>query len=151
MSDERAASQQTPAGSEPQLAHQAWLERFIHQHGGSAGSVHLRSGADELALGATVNIPEPVRKIVLRVPRGKGMAGLALERNAAISSCNIQTDVSGQVRPGARAVDAQAAVALPVHNDAGEVRAVVGIAFADERTISDADLLALADAAASLP
>jgi hypothetical protein len=79
------------------------------------------------------------------------MAGLALERNAAISSCNIQTDASGQVRPGARAVDAQAAVALPVHNAAGEVRAVVGIAFADERTISDADLAALADAAATLP
>jgi hypothetical protein len=130
---------------------QLWLDRFIKDHGGIAGSVHLRAGPDDLALGATVNIPEPVRKIVARVPRGKGMAGLVLERNAAISSCNIQTDGSGQVRPGARAVDAQAAVALPVHNSAGEVRAVVGIAFADERTISDADLLALAEAAASLP
>jgi L-methionine (R)-S-oxide reductase len=147
MSDDGAAPQQSVR--EP--AQQSWLERFIHDNGGIAGSVHLRSGPDELALGATVNIPEPVRKIVMRVPRGKGMAGLVLERNAAISSCNIQSDASGQVRPGARAVDAQAAVALPVHNDAGEVRAVVGIAFADERTISDADLLALADAASSLP
>ena len=130
---------------------QTWLECFLRNHGGIAGSVHLRSGPDELALLATVNIPEPVRKVVSRVPRGKGMAGLVLERNAAISSCNIQSDSSGQVRPGARAVDAQAAVALPVHNATGEVRAVVGIAFADERTISDSDLAALADAAASLP
>ena len=136
---------------ESAVPQQAWLERFIKKHGGVAGSVHLRAGPDELALSATVNIPEPVRTIVARVPRGKGMAGLVLERNAAISSCNIQSDSSGQVRPGARAVDAAAAVALPVHNRAGEVRAVFGIAFADERTLSDDDLAALTDAAASLP
>jgi hypothetical protein len=130
---------------------QSWLETFIRKHQGIAGSVHRRSGPDELALVATVNIPEPVKNIVMRVPRGKGMAGLALERNAAISSCNIQSDTTGQVRPGARAVDAQAAVALPVQNSDGEVRAVVGIAFAGERTLTDSELQALADAAASLP
>ena len=130
---------------------QAWLETFIRRHQGIAGSVHRRSGPDELALVATVNIPEVVKNIVQRVPRGKGMAGLALERNAAISSCNIQSDATGQVRPGARAVDAQAAVALPVQNPDGEVRAVVGIAFANERTQTDSDLQALADAAAELP
>jgi L-methionine (R)-S-oxide reductase len=130
---------------------QAWLETFIRTHHGIAGSVHRRSGPDELSLVATVNIPEVVKNIVMRVPRGKGMAGLALERNAAISSCNIQSDTSGQVRPGARAVDAQAAVALPVQNPDGEVRAVVGIAFPNERTLTDAELQALADAASSLP
>jgi len=130
---------------------QAWLETFIRNHKGIAGSIHRRSGPDELALVAAVNIPEVVKKIVATVPRGKGMAGLALERNAAISSCNIQSDATGQVRPGARAVDAQAAVALPVQNREGEVRAVVGIAFANERTLTDSELQALADAAAELP
>jgi L-methionine (R)-S-oxide reductase len=130
---------------------QSWLETFIRTHNGIAGSVHRRSGPDELALVATVNIPEPVKKVVATVPRGKGMAGLALERNAAISSCNIQSDSTGQVRPGARAVNAQAAVALPVQNPDGEVRAVVGIAFAGERTITDSELQELADAASSLP
>jgi len=130
---------------------QAWLETFVRTHHGIAGSIHRRSGPDELALVATVNIPEVVKNIVRTVPRGKGMAGLALERNAAISSCNIQSDTTGQVRPGARAVDAQAAVALPVQNKDGEVRAVVGIAFANERTLTDSELLALADAAAELP
>jgi L-methionine (R)-S-oxide reductase len=147
MSDEATV----PRDSARELAHQTWLARFIQDNAGIAGSVHVRAGADELALAASVNIPEPVRKIVMRVPRGKGMAGLALERNTAISSCNIQSDASGQVRPGARAVDAQAAVALPVHDAAGEVRAVVGIAFAGERTINDAELAALAEAASSLP
>jgi L-methionine (R)-S-oxide reductase len=134
-----------------QAQQQSWLEAFIRKHHGIAGSVHRRSGPDELALVATVNIPEVVQKIVAVVPRGKGMAGLALERNAAISSCNIQSDDTGQVRPGARAVNAQAGVALPVQNPDGEVRAVVGIAFAGERTLTDSELQALADAASELP
>lgn len=130
---------------------QAWLETFLTAHGGIAGTVHRRSGPDELALAASFRIPPPVCEIVARVPRGKGMAGLALERNEPVSTCNIQTDRSGDVRPGARAVNAQAAVALPVSDARGEVRAVVGIAFAGEKTLSESELAALAQAASSLP
>jgi L-methionine (R)-S-oxide reductase len=55
------------------------------------------------------------------------------------------------VRPGARAVDARGAVALPVHDAAGAIRAVVGLAWMDERTLSDAEVAAIARDAASLP
>ena len=130
---------------------QAWLVAFVQQHGGVAGSVHRLSSPDELTLAAALNLPPPVVAAVQRVPRGKGMAGLALAQNQPISTCNLQADTSGQVRPGAKAVAAQAAVALPVHNAAGSVRAVVGIAFSDERTIDDEGLRGLAAAAASLP
>lgn len=141
-------SEREPEGA---AAQQTWLERFVREQAGMGGTVHVRSGPHELSLTAAVNIPEPVRQIVMRVPRGKGMAGLALERNAAIASCNIQTDSSGQVRPGAKGVGAQAGVALPVHGADGEVRAVVGVAFVEERDFSDEDLARLAEAAASLP
>jgi L-methionine (R)-S-oxide reductase len=130
---------------------QSWLEHFIRNHAGVAGSIHVRSGPDELALAAAVNIPEKVQQVVMRVPRGKGMAGLVLERNSAVSSCNIQTDGTGDVRPGARAVNAQAAAALPVHNREGELRAVVGIAFAMERELTGQELATLTEAASSLP
>jgi hypothetical protein len=130
---------------------QSWLQQFIRDNGGIAGTVHRRSGPDELALAAAVNIPEPVKNIVRRVPRGKGMAGLALDRNAPISTCNIKTDSTGNVRPGAKAVDAQAAVAMPVPGPDGQVRAVVGIAFMQEKELSDAELAALTEAAKSLP
>jgi L-methionine (R)-S-oxide reductase len=113
--------------------------------------VHVRSGADDLALSAAVNIPPPVREIVARVPRGKGMAGLAFAQNTPISTCNIKTDSSGQVRPGARAVNAQAGVALPVHDPGGQVRAVVGIAFQEERELTEAELADLAQQAQTLP
>ena len=104
-----------------------------------------------LRLAAAVNIPEKVEQIVAWVPRGKGMAGLALEQGIPIQTCNLKEDVSGAVKPGARAVDAKAAVAIPVKDGEHAVRAVVGIAFADERQFSEADLAALANAAAACP
>jgi hypothetical protein len=134
--------------SDPLL--QAWLEAFTRDHGGCAGTVHLRRG-EALHIGAAHNIPEPVRRITAVVPSGKGMAGLALEQDRPIVSCNIKTDQSGAVRPGARAVDAQAAVAIPVHDQAGQVRAVVGIAFMREGDVPEDELARLRAAAEALP
>lgn len=128
----------------------SWLQRFVADHGGIAGTVHVIDG-DALALVAAVNIPEKVQEVTRRIPRGKGMAGLAWERDAPVQTCNLQTDTSGDVRPGARAVNAQAAVALPVRDAAASVRAVVGIAFAGERELGEDELGRLASAASALP
>lgn len=130
---------------------QSWLESFIRDNDGVAGTVHQRLDADTLALAAAVNIPPPVLEIVKRIPRGKGMAGLAFEHDEPISTCNIKDDATGRVRPGAKAVQAQAAVAFPVHDDQGQVRAVVGIAYKDDRELTESQLAALNVAARSLP
>jgi hypothetical protein len=129
---------------------QAWLEKFLARHGGIAGTIHVLAG-EQLALEAAANIPEAVQALVRQVPRGKGMAGLAWERGQPVQTCNLQSDASGDVRPGARAVAAQAAVALPVRDAAGALRAVVGIAFAGEREIESAELERLSRSAAELP
>ncbi|XXX77580.1 GAF domain-containing protein [Sorangium sp. So ce134] len=127
-----------------------WLRSFVEGNGGIAGTVHLVEG-DALALAAAVNIPEKVQEITRLVPRGKGMAGLAWERGQPVQTCNLQTDASGDVRPGARAVAAQAAVALPVQGPSASVRAVVGIAFAGERELGEDELARLAEGAGALP
>ena len=124
--------------------HQSWLEAFVRDTGGIAGTVHVVTSPDLLTLAAAVRIPPPVLQLVQTVPRGKGMAGLALERDAPVSTCNIKTDATGDVRPGARAVDARAGVALPVHDAGGKVRAVVGVAFTDEKALSESELADLA-------
>lgn len=130
--------------------YQRWLEELLVAQGGVAGTVHLRREG-ELELVAAHNIPPQVVEVVRRVPRGKGMAGLALLRAQPVQSCNIQTDSSGQVKPGARAVKAQASVALPVLEPTGEVRAVVGIGFAAEGEIPPDREQALLAATARLP
>jgi L-methionine (R)-S-oxide reductase len=115
---------------EQNQAQQEWLESFIAQHDGIAGTVHVQRGED-LYLTAAHNIPPKVIAIVAHVLRGKGMAGY--------------------IKPGAKAVDAQAAIALPVLNSAGTVRAVVGIAWSDEAEIGAAQQQSLMEMAAALP
>ena len=134
----------------PAVATDAWLKTFLSDHGGIAGTVHLLQG-DLLKLKSSVNIPPPVVKVTDTIPKGKGMAGLAWERDEVVAVCNIKADTSGDVRPGAKAVDAQAALAIPVRAASGGLRAVVGIAFMGERNFSDSELQAFEAAAASLP
>lgn len=132
------------------MATDAWLKTFLSDHGGVAGTVHLLQG-DVLKLVSSVNIPPPVVKVTETIPKGKGMAGLAWERDQIVATCNLKSDETGDVRPGAKAVDAQAALAIPVRAAGGGLRAVVGIAFMSERNFSDQELRAFEAAAASLP
>src|SRR3954471_7956116 len=88
-----------------------WLIEYVTRHRGVAGTVHVRDD-QELRLVAAHNIPPKVQEVTARIPRGKGMAGLALEREVPVQTCNLQTDQTGDVRPGARAVGASAAIAI---------------------------------------
>ncbi len=129
---------------------QEWLAAYLRRHGAVAGTVHVREG-EGLRLAAAANIPPPVADAVRWVPWGKGMAGLALERGRPVQTCNLKEDASGQVKPGARAVNAQAAVAMPLKNEAGAVTAVLGVAFAEEREISETEVDGLLADTADLP
>jgi len=116
-------------------ADQQWLKGFIGRECGLAGTVHRVRG-EVLHLTAALNIPPPVQTAVATVPRGKGMAGLAHVRARLVQNCNLKDDDSGQVRPLARTVDGQAAIALPVMAADGAARVVVGVAFGFESEIA---------------
>jgi hypothetical protein len=126
-----------------------WLAEYLRSLGAVAGSIHLVEG-DGLRLTGAVNLPEKVQQVVEWVPRGKGMAGQALERGEVVFTCNLKDDSSGAVRPGAKAVDAQAAVAMPVRDDSNTIIAIVGFAFADQRDFTTADLDVFATSAKGL-
>ena len=127
---------------------QEWLVDYLRTAGAVAGTVHQREG-EGLRLCAASNIPEPVQAVVRRVPRGKGMAGMALESGEPVQTCNLKDDSSGQVRPGAKAVNAGAAIAMPVRDSHGAIVAVVGVAFVEEREISQAEVSRLSNEAAT--
>lgn len=129
---------------------QQWLVSLVEQLGGSAGTVHVQRDED-LYLTAAHNIPPNVVAIVARVPRGKGMAGVAQVKKQPVQTCNLQTDDTGNIKPGAKAVNAQAAIALPVLNEAGTVRAVVGIAWSNEAEIGAAEQQTMMEMASALP
>lgn len=127
-----------------------WLRDLLGRHAAVAGTVHVvQDGV--LAIKAAHNIPPKVQEVTAAIPIGKGMAGLAWQHDKPIQTCNLKDDNSGAVKPGAKAVDARAAVALPVHDGTGAVRAVVGLAWMDERVLDDATLAAISRDAAALP
>jgi signal transduction protein with GAF and PtsI domain len=103
-----------------------------------SGTVHLLDASGELKLRASVGIPESVLDHVREVPVGKGMAGLAAQRNEPVTACNIQTDVSGDVRPGAKATGMEGAIVVPIHAD-GRVIGALGVANRAARTFSAAE------------
>jgi L-methionine (R)-S-oxide reductase len=125
---------------------QAWLEAFVARAGGVAGTVH-RIADGVLALTAAHRIPPQVVAVTAQIPKGKGMAGLAWERGRPVQTCNLKDDATGDVRPGAKAVAAQGAVALPVTSEGGEVIGVVGVAYGDERELDAAALAELTTSA----
>ena len=107
----------------------AALAATVAHFGCQAGTIHLlREGV--LKLAAHHNIPPPVVQIIGTVPVGKGIAGLAAERREPVTICNLQTDTSGQARPGAKATGMEGSLAVPMMAG-GELRGVLGIAKAD--------------------
>ena len=126
-----------------------WLRDLLARHGAVAGTVHVVRG-DHLTITGAVNIPPKVQEVTATIPLGKGMAGLARQHDKPIQTCNLQEDTSGAVKPGAKAVNARAAVALPIHASDGTVRAVIGLAWMDERVLDAPQLAAISSDAASL-
>jgi GAF domain-containing protein len=114
----------------------AALHAVVAQFGADSGTIHLISDDGALHLrAATAGIPQFVLDTVRVVPVGKGMAGLAAERAQPVTACNIQTDTSGDVRPGAKLTGLEGAIVVPMIVD-GQVRGALGIANHRERTFT---------------
>jgi L-methionine (R)-S-oxide reductase len=119
------------------------LARILAEFGADSGTIHLLGSDGLLHLKtASAGIPQVVLDTVREVPVGKGMAGLAVERKLPVNACNIQTDTSGDVRPGARATGLQGSIVVPILRGSVAIGAL-GIANRHERTFTDdeADLL----------
>jgi GAF domain-containing protein len=123
-------------GAEAKQALQAAIERFEADTGtlhrlGDDGMLHLEAYAG--------NIPDALLPVIQTIPVGKGIAGLAVERREPVDLCNLQTDASGQARPGAKSTGVKGSICVPMM--AGE-RAVgaLGIATVRERTFTAAEV-----------
>ena len=126
------------------------LSRILQHFSADSGTIHLLGGDGDLHLrAASRGIPAVVIDTVRRVPIGKGMAGLAVERRQPVDACNIQTDTSGDVRPGAKATGLQGSVVVPILRGEAAVGAL-GIANRHERTFSDTEIALLLQAGRTL-
>lgn len=94
---------------------QAVLNIVLAHFGGVVGTIHsLDRDAGMLHLRAQHGLPEALLPRVGVIPVGKGMAGLAAERRVPLQVCNLQTDTSGTVRPGAKETGVEGAISVPL-------------------------------------
>ena len=128
----------------PQPLQQALALTIAHLKAES-GTIHLLGEDGVLHLKASQGIPDVVLQIVQRVPVGKGMAGLAVERAQPVNACNIQTDTSGDVRPGAKKTGMEGAIVVPMIKDQRATGAL-GVANRSERTFTDEEITILMEA-----
>jgi len=126
------------AGIESAVADDA-LSRILKHFGAESGTIHLLGEDGLLHLkAASTGMPQFVLDTIRTIPIGKGMAGLAVERKEPVTACNIQTDSSGDVRPGAKSTGLQGSIVVPILRDGVAVGAL-GIANRQERTFTEAE------------
>ena len=128
---------------------QAELEKIVRQFNAETGSIHLLEDG-VLVLKAHVGLPARVVEIVSLVPMGKGMAGLAAQRNEPVTTCNIQTDESGNVQSGAKATGVNGAIVVPIRDQQGGVRGALGIGVYRPYEYTEEETARLFDEAAKL-
>lgn len=115
------------------------------------GTLHrLDTESQILKLVAQRGLPDMILPIVSNIPVGKGMAGICAERREPVQTCNLQTDNSGVIRPGAKETKMEGAMTVPILYK-GTLLGTLGIAkpipydFSSDET---AALTAISDAIA---
>jgi signal transduction protein with GAF and PtsI domain len=128
---------------------QTKLEEIVREFAADTGSIHLIENG-VLILKAHHRLPPQIVQIVSAVPIGKGMAGLAAERNEPVSVCNLQTDASGKFPSGVRATGVNGAIVVPVRDAAGLAQGTLGIGVLRNYTYTDEEITRLLAIAAKL-
>ena len=105
---------------------------------GDDGMLHLEAWAGQ--------IPEQLLPVIQTIPVGKGIAGLAVERAEPVDLCNLQTDQSGDARPGAKQTGARGSLCVPMMK-AGKPVGALGVATLTERAFTETEIAAMLEAA----
>ncbi len=109
---------------------------MLAELGADTGTIHKLAADGMLRLEAYAGgIPESLLPVIRRIPVGKGIAGLAVERREPVDMCNLQTDASGDARPGAKATGAKGSICVPLMKD-GKAVGALGVATVRERQFS---------------
>ena len=116
------------------------------------GTLHrLDPDSQILKLVSQRGLPEMILPMVSNIPVGKGMAGICAERREAVQTCNLQTDNSGVIRPGAKETKMEGAMTVPIIHE-GTLLGTLGIAKPipyDFNADEIAELTAISDAIAA--
>ena len=122
------------------------LRLTLEHFGAETGTIHVLESDGLLHLRALAgSLPPPVLEAIRAIPIGKGIAGLAVERQEPVNLCNLQADSSGAARPAARATGVKGSICVPILVD-GKAVGALGIGTHQERTFTEDEIALLLEA-----
>jgi signal transduction protein with GAF and PtsI domain len=125
------------ASSDPDAGLQQATEEIAKSFEARTCTLHQADAAEAwLHLRGVVGLPEHIIAVTRKIPWGKGMAGICAERRQPVSLCDLQTDDSGVVRPGAKETKVAGAVVVPLLAE-GKVKGTLGIGKSDDHEYSE--------------
>ncbi len=111
------------------------------------GTIHRLEPAKQLLhLVAQAGVPPPMLEIVKTIPVGKGIAGETAAKNLPVTICNLQTDISGVAKPGAKQTGVGGALCVPIRLG-DKLVGTFGIGTMREHEYSAAEINRLLDVA----
>lgn len=129
---------------------QAVLDASIAIFNGSTGTLHRLDPADNLLkVVAQTGIPDQLKPVIAVIPVGKGIAGAAAERREPVELCNLQADLGGVAKPGARATNVQGSLAVPVL-EGDQLRGTLGVGLMVPHDFTEEEKAALSGIAAQI-
>ncbi|HET6204444.1 MAG TPA: GAF domain-containing protein [Planctomycetota bacterium] len=128
----------SPGPLDPRLA--GALGAVAERFGARVGTLHLldADGATLRLRAHLGSLPPAVLDAARAIPFGKGIAGLAAQRRAPVSTCNLQTDASGVARPRARETGLRGTLCVPML-DGEELVGTLGVGCEEEREFTPAE------------
>lgn len=104
------------------------LDAVLAEFGCQTGTIHRALDGNSLELVCQVGVPEALMDKISLIPFGKGIAGVAAATQVPVELCNLQQDLGGVAKIGARQTGVAGSLAVPVFNpSSGIVSGTLGI------------------------
>jgi hypothetical protein len=125
-------------------AAEGWLGQVMGGFGCVTGTLH-RADGEWLDLVVAIGVPEPLMPVIARIPFGKGIAGAAAATREPVELCNLQADLGGVAKEGARQTKVAGSLAVPVFSaDGVRVLGTLGIGMREPHDFTEEEKAALA-------
>ncbi len=135
-------------GGDDDASMEAVLGKLLEAFACPVGTIHsLDAASGMLKLRARRGIPDIILDKVRMIGIGKGMAGIAAERMQPVQVCNLQTDVSGVAKAGAKETRMEGSISVPMILN-GKLCGTLGVAKPIPYEYSDEESTTLMEAGA---
>ncbi len=139
-----------PAEISESVNAEAALAAIVRHAMADSGTLHFLCADGMLHLCALAGpLPPPLVEKIRVIPVGKGMAGACAQQDRPVTWCNLKTDSTGTVQPGALKSGMEGSIVVPVRCG-GALVGTLGVANHGERTFTAEETAFLESCAASL-